>query len=97
MTARPGLSQRPIFLMFMTDIKLIRSINYKSFIQKLLALGAVSHLLGNIIATCVFSFVSHNNYPGGVAMMNIHRLESSSTSKLFCITSVLNVMVDKFL
>lgn len=69
----------------------------KSFIQKLLALGAVSHLLGNIIATCVFSFVSHNNYPGGVAMMNIHRLESSSTSKLFCITSVLNVMVDKFL
>ena len=32
MTARPGLSQRPIFLMFMTDIKLIRSIDLNGLV-----------------------------------------------------------------
>lgn len=51
---------------------------HKSKILSLVALTTVLHLLGNIIATCFFLYISHHNYPGGVAIMNIHNAKLSS-------------------
>ena len=42
--------------------------------MKLLAIGAVGHFLINLATTTVFTGVSYYNYPGGVALHNIHQL-----------------------
>ena len=47
----------------------------KSTLQKLLALGAVLHLLGNLATTNVFLYSSHLNYPGGEAIYRLQQLE----------------------
>ncbi|XP_048739717.2 dol-P-Man:Man(7)GlcNAc(2)-PP-Dol alpha-1,6-mannosyltransferase-like isoform X2 [Ostrea edulis] len=47
----------------------------KSCFKRLVALVAVAHILGNIMSTTIFLFVSHQNYPGGQAMQKFHQLE----------------------
>ena len=47
----------------------------KSIFWKLLAVGAVLHILGNIATTSVFMYSSYLNYPGGEALYRLHQLE----------------------
>ncbi|XP_022299232.2 dol-P-Man:Man(7)GlcNAc(2)-PP-Dol alpha-1,6-mannosyltransferase-like isoform X2 [Crassostrea virginica] len=47
----------------------------KSWFKRLVAMAAASHIVGNIMCTTVFLFVSHQNYPGGLAMQRLHQLE----------------------
>ncbi|XP_069142697.1 dol-P-Man:Man(7)GlcNAc(2)-PP-Dol alpha-1,6-mannosyltransferase-like [Argopecten irradians] len=46
----------------------------KSKMQKLVAVGAVLHLLGNLSMSAGFLYISRHNYPGGVAMRYFHQL-----------------------
>lgn len=55
----------------------------KSSFHKFLALGAVLHLLGNIIGASVFLSVSYNNYPGGKAIMFLQNADLASKG-LYC-------------
>ena len=64
----------------------------KSILQKLLALGAVLHLLGNMGTTSVFMYTSHLNYPGGEAIYRLHQLYSSEKGSL-CIRKTFSVGV----
>ena len=50
----------------------------KSLFRKLLAIGAVLHILGNIATTGVFLYSSYLNYPGGEAIYRLHQLEPST-------------------
>lgn len=52
----------------------------KTFLQTLLALAAVGHLLGNFVLTVFLLTVSGTNYPGGVAMSRLHRIASSDAN-----------------
>ncbi|XP_041378039.1 probable Dol-P-Man:Man(7)GlcNAc(2)-PP-Dol alpha-1,6-mannosyltransferase [Gigantopelta aegis] len=47
----------------------------KSPVQHLLSLYAVALLVCNVIITGGFLYVSHHNYPGGVAMDTLHQIE----------------------
>ena len=51
----------------------------QTFFRKLFALGAVLHIVANVIFSSMMLYISSNNYPGGVAMMELHRLESPNT------------------
>ena len=51
----------------------------QTFFRKLFALGAVLHIVANVIFSSMMLYISSNNYPGGVAMMELHRLESPDT------------------
>ena len=42
--------------------------------MKLLAIGAAGHFLVNLATTTMFTGVSYYNYPGGVALHNLHQL-----------------------
>ena len=53
----------------------------KSWFKRLVAMAAASHILGNIMCTTVFLFVSHQNYPGGLAMQRLHQLEKPYIGK----------------
>ncbi|XP_060078441.1 dol-P-Man:Man(7)GlcNAc(2)-PP-Dol alpha-1,6-mannosyltransferase-like [Ylistrum balloti] len=46
----------------------------KSTIQKLIAFGAILHLLANVASTAAFLYISRHNYPGGVAMRYFHQI-----------------------
>ncbi|GFN79851.1 mannosyltransferase [Plakobranchus ocellatus] len=50
----------------------------KSFLRKLLALGSSCLILGNVVITSGFLVVAHNNYPGGAAIKELHRLEADA-------------------
>ncbi|XP_076090989.1 dol-P-Man:Man(7)GlcNAc(2)-PP-Dol alpha-1,6-mannosyltransferase-like [Mytilus galloprovincialis] len=52
----------------------------KSALRMLLAIGAVLHLLGNLVGTGVFLTVSHYNYPGGEAIMLIQKSQLSTSN-----------------
>ena len=66
--------------MFMFSACLCRCIgSSKSFVRKLLALGAVLHIVGNAAATVIFLYISHHNYAGGVAIRQLHQIVSPDT------------------
>ncbi|XP_033746199.1 dol-P-Man:Man(7)GlcNAc(2)-PP-Dol alpha-1,6-mannosyltransferase-like isoform X2 [Pecten maximus] len=46
----------------------------KSTVQKLIAFGAILHLLANLSLTAAFLYISRHNYPGGVAMRYFHQI-----------------------
>ncbi|XP_050331796.1 probable Dol-P-Man:Man(7)GlcNAc(2)-PP-Dol alpha-1,6-mannosyltransferase [Bactrocera neohumeralis] len=50
----------------------------KSVWHQILALGAGAHLLINILITVFLLVVSSTNYPGGVALTRLHRLEAQT-------------------
>lgn len=51
----------------------------KSTIQRLLALGVVSHVLLNSFFTIFLLVIAGVNYPGGVAMARLHWLLEGET------------------
>ncbi|KAK3585839.1 hypothetical protein CHS0354_038364 [Potamilus streckersoni] len=51
----------------------------KAKVKWLLAVIAAAHILGNVLVTCTFLYISHHNYPGGEAIARLHRLESQNT------------------
>ncbi|XP_054726412.1 probable Dol-P-Man:Man(7)GlcNAc(2)-PP-Dol alpha-1,6-mannosyltransferase isoform X1 [Anastrepha obliqua] len=52
----------------------------KSLWYQLLAFGAGAHLLLNILITVFLLVISRTNYPGGVALMRLHRLEAQTAN-----------------
>lgn len=48
----------------------------KSIVQKLFAVIAAGHLIGNFVLTVFLLTVSSTNYPGGVAISRLHRIAS---------------------
>ena len=46
--------------------------------RRLLGLAAMFHVVINVALTCVLLYVSHLNYPGGVAIHTLHQMESKS-------------------
>ena len=44
--------------------------------RKIAALGAVFHILANVIFTCLLVAVSSKNYPGGEALASFHRINA---------------------
>ncbi|XP_004521214.1 probable Dol-P-Man:Man(7)GlcNAc(2)-PP-Dol alpha-1,6-mannosyltransferase isoform X2 [Ceratitis capitata] len=52
----------------------------KSLWQQILAFGAGAHLLINILITVFLLVVSSTNYPGGVALTRLHRLEADAVN-----------------
>lgn len=49
----------------------------QSHFHKLLALAAAGHLLFNIAFSILLLCIASQNYPGGKAIMNLHRIEQS--------------------
>lgn len=52
----------------------------KSIWHGFLALCAGGHLLANVLITIFLLMVSSTNYPGGVALKNLHSLEAQTTN-----------------
>ncbi|XP_039281472.1 probable Dol-P-Man:Man(7)GlcNAc(2)-PP-Dol alpha-1,6-mannosyltransferase [Nilaparvata lugens] len=52
----------------------------KSFFQKLLAVGAAGHIAANCLFSLFLLSIAHVNYPGGVAMARLHRLQPASAT-----------------
>lgn len=50
----------------------------KSLWHQILAFGAGAHLLINIFITVFLLVVSSTNYPGGVALTRLHRVEAQT-------------------
>eukprot|EP00795_Rhopilema_esculentum_P010255 gene10255-18949_t len=46
-------------------------------LTKLLHLGTVGLLVGNVLVASVLSYISHYNYPGGVAFARLHVIEKA--------------------
>ncbi|XP_059155547.1 dol-P-Man:Man(7)GlcNAc(2)-PP-Dol alpha-1,6-mannosyltransferase-like isoform X1 [Physella acuta] len=51
----------------------------KTITRKLVAMGAMGLLVGNMVMTSGFLYISHHNYPGGQAMKILHELEKDTT------------------
>ncbi|XP_055321374.1 probable Dol-P-Man:Man(7)GlcNAc(2)-PP-Dol alpha-1,6-mannosyltransferase [Sitodiplosis mosellana] len=51
---------------------------FKSLFQKLLAFGAAGHICLNILLTLFLLLISGTNYPGGMAIMRLHRIEANT-------------------
>ncbi|XP_063977922.1 probable Dol-P-Man:Man(7)GlcNAc(2)-PP-Dol alpha-1,6-mannosyltransferase [Diachasmimorpha longicaudata] len=54
----------------------------KSTIWLILSLGIIAHLILNTIGSMFFLCVAGSNYPGGMAIMKLHRLERDTKSPL---------------
>lgn len=55
-------------------------------LQNLIALAfCASHIIGNIIFTIVLSSAAIKNYPGGQAMMLLHKLENNNMNANYTI------------
>ena len=50
-----------------------------TFVRRFLAFGALTHVILNAIFSSMMLYISSHNYPGGVAMMELHQLESPDT------------------
>ena len=50
---------------------------HQSQLRYVIGLSAVLHLLGNVVASCLFLFISRHNYPGGHILWQLHSLESA--------------------
>ncbi|PIK53683.1 putative dol-P-Man:Man(7)GlcNAc(2)-PP-Dol alpha-1,6-mannosyltransferase [Apostichopus japonicus] len=55
----------------------------KSFVWKILSLGAIAHFVANVFITSAFLLVSFHNYPGGNALQNIHQLISPDRTDVY--------------
>ncbi|XP_021360209.1 dol-P-Man:Man(7)GlcNAc(2)-PP-Dol alpha-1,6-mannosyltransferase-like isoform X2 [Mizuhopecten yessoensis] len=65
----------PIFnVAVATALSRLRMNSSKSMFHKIIAFGAVLHLLANLGSTGAFLYISRHNYPGGVAMRYFHLL-----------------------
>jgi hypothetical protein len=54
----------------------------KSVFRRLVSLVTCGHLLFNLCSTALFLYISHHNYPGGIAMDALHRILPSSEGEL---------------
>ncbi|KAL3852708.1 hypothetical protein ACJMK2_016326 [Sinanodonta woodiana] len=52
---------------------------HKSKVKWFMSAIAAAHILGNVLVTCIFLYISHHNYPGGEAVARLHLLESQNT------------------
>ena len=50
---------------------------HQSQLRYVIGLSTVLHLLGNVVASCLFLFISRHNYPGGHILWQLHSLESA--------------------
>ncbi|KAG1656845.1 Dol-P-Man:Man(7)GlcNAc(2)-PP-Dol alpha-1,6-mannosyltransferase [Nymphon striatum] len=51
----------------------------KTFLRKVIAIGAACHLLLNISTTVLLLYISHWNYPGGSGLYQLHKLEQQQS------------------
>lgn len=57
---------------------------WKPLLSVLVKFVTVGGLLGNCLVSGLLLFISHHNYPGGVAFQRIHALLDNQTGREYC-------------